>query len=223
MHDAVVGRVSIARCAELLTAAGDTIERSALSRYCDTHGLKVGRQGRATLVDFEAVREHRSSNYTREVMSGQAVHGESPRPSAVVTPIPARDDPQRGLKEIQYRNALRDEAERDGHLTPTGEVDAGAADAIAAMRAAFAQAASEAADKLAADLHLPADQVRTIRSHMKRYGRVGQERFAQVMAATIADANEPAAEAYQRLSVLTAHAIRLRSRPQAIDDAAARA
>lgn len=219
MHDAVVGRVSIARCAELLTAAGDTIERSALSRYCDAHGLKVGRQGRATLVDFEAVREHRSSNYTREVMSGQA-SAESPRPVATVTPLPTRDDPQRGLKEVQLRNALRDEAERDGLLTPTGEVDAGAADAIAAMRAAFAQAASEAADKLAADLHLPADQVRTIRSHMKRFARVGQERFAQVVSATIADANEPTAEAYARLSILTAHAIRLRARPQAIDAAA---
>lgn len=226
MHDAV-GAVSIARCAELLTLADDKIDRSALSRYCDTHGLKLGSRGRAVLVDFETVRDHRRSNYTREVMSGQASSAApaqvqpAPAPAPTnVTPLPARDDPQRELKQVQLRDALRKEAADEGLTTPTAEVDAGAADAIAALRAAFAQAATEQADLVAAELHLPSEQVRPLRAALKRFARLGQERFAQVIARTIADANEPETEAYRRLTVLTAHAIRLRADRKGASDRA---
>ncbi|PHY12713.1 hypothetical protein CSW58_10790 [Caulobacter sp. B11] len=55
-----IGPVSVARCAELLTAGGDKIDRSALSRYCDSHQLKLGKVGREMMVDFETVSDHRA-------------------------------------------------------------------------------------------------------------------------------------------------------------------
>lgn len=219
MHDEKIGLVSIARCAELLTAVKDRIDRSALSRYCDSHGLKRGQQGRAVLVDFEEVREHRSANYTREVMSGQTSGlplEVASRPAATVTAIPSREDLTRGLKEVQLRQALREEAEAEGQLTVTAEVDAGAADAIAALRASFAQVAGECAEKAAADLHLPSEAIRPLRSHFRTFARLGQERFAQTLAASLSDANEPGTEAHARLIALTAHALRLRGRPSTV-------
>lgn len=217
MHE-LIGHVSVSRCAELLSERGDQVERSALSRYCDQHGLKVGRRGRQVMVDFEAVQAHRAANYTREVMSGVAV-APAPaltieaRPSAPakVTALPGRDDPARGLKEIQLRQALRAEAEDEGRLCSTAEVDAGAADAIAEMRAAFAQVATDYAETAAAELQLPAEKVRMMRATLKRYARQAQDRFAKRLSASLADANEEESDAYARLTRLAAVAIQLRS------------
>lgn len=216
MHDALLGLVSLARCAELLTLAGDAIDRSALSRYCDNHELKRGKSGREVLVNFEEVREHRSGNYTRQVMTGgkelpPAEPAPAPVQSATVTPIPDRNDPARELKSIQVRRELRDEAAEEGRLTDTAEVDAGVADAIVEMRAAFAEARADLAERLAAELGLPPEKVRQLRAGLKRYDRIGQTRFATRVARTLRDANETATEAHDRLMVLALHAARLRS------------
>lgn len=64
--------ISITEAARLLSEAGDHIDRSALSRYCDLHDLKRGKRGRSVLVDLEEVRRHRATNYQREVMRGEA-------------------------------------------------------------------------------------------------------------------------------------------------------
>lgn len=219
--DAPVGLVSVARCAELLTAAGDSIERSALSRYCDKHGLKQGR-AKGTRVDFETVRAHRAANYTREVMSGRPVAATPASPSAQaleapaaaqVVRIPERDDPARGLKEIQLRAAQREEAEAEGRLTHVAEVDAGAAEAIVEMRAAFAESRGPSAEHLAAELGLPPEKVRVLRAALRRYDRVGQERFAARIARALQDVNrEGPDEAQTRLARLAAMAVRLRGR-----------
>ena len=218
--DAPVGLVSVARCAKLLTEAGDPIERSALSRYCDKHGLKQGR-AKGTRVDFETVQAHRAANYTREVMSGRPVAAAPPPPSpqmagpavAQVVKIPDRDDPARGLKEIQLRAAQREEAEAEGRLTHVAEVDAGAAEAIVEMRAAFAESRGPSAEHLAAELGLPPEKVRTLRAALRRYDRVGQERFAARIAKALQDVNrESPDEAQARLNTLAAMAIRMRGR-----------
>ncbi len=221
--DARVGLVSVARCAELLTAAGDSIERSALSRYCDKHSLKQGR-AKGTRVDFETVQAHRAANYTREVMSGRPVAPvlapaalpleavAPPAPAGAVVKIPDRDDPARGLKEIQLRQAQRDEAEAEGRLTHVADVDAGAAEAIVEMRAAFAEARATAAEHLAAELGLPPEKVRTLRAAFKRYDRVGQDKFAARIARALQDVNrESPSDAQARLAALAALAVRLRA------------
>ncbi len=214
------GNVSVARCAELLSANGDKIERSALSRYCDTHGLKLGKQGREVLVNYEAVQKHRAANYTREIMSGHPLasggadlveRAQSPIP-APVAQIPARDDPARELKAAQLRQTLREEALALGELTLTAEVDAGMADAIAELRSAFAAELHDQAELLAAELRLPPEQVRQLRAGLKRYARIGQSRFAAGMVRLIAAAREPEGAARARLAELTALAVRQRAR-----------
>lgn len=210
------GHVSVARCAALLSEAGDKIDRSALSRYCDTHALKLGKVGKEVIVDFEAVQAHRAANYTREVMSG-GVTIQAPQspaaapPSATVTQIPAADDPSRELKRIQVRREMRDEAQAEGALTTVAEVDAGVAEAIVEMRSAFAAARASEAERLAAELGVPPEKVRVLRAGLKRYDRIGQDRFATRIARTLAMTNEGAGEALDRLVALAAHSVRLRS------------
>lgn len=225
---ALVGAVSVARCAELLTAAGDKIDRSALSRYCDAHSLKLGKQGREVMVDFETVQKHRADNYTRSVMAGDLA-----APPITVAPPPAsllelaagaerpavvsRDegpvplDAHRRLKEVQLRRELRDEAIEEGQLADVSEIDAGAAEAIVEMRASFAEARGEFAERLAADLGVPPERVRFIRAALKRYDRIGQERFATRLGKALAEANETAEEGLGRLMALAAYAVRLRA------------
>jgi hypothetical protein len=213
------GHVSVTRCAALLTEAGDKIDRSALSRYCDTHGLKLPKVGKEVLVDFEAVQAHRSANYTRQVMSGgvEVPEATSPAPAAAaqVVPIPTAADPARELKQLQLRREQREEALAEGNLTTVAEVDAGAAEAIVEMRAAFAAARATEAEKLAAELGVPPEKVRIIRAGLKRYDRVGQDRFATRIAKALAEGNEGAGPALDRLNALAAHALRLRAVRQA--------
>ncbi|ATC34155.1 hypothetical protein CA606_18470 [Caulobacter vibrioides] len=209
----------MARAAELLTAAGDVIERSALSRYCDAHSLKLGKVGREVMVDFEAVRDHRKNNYTRSVMSGEALHSVPATEAAPPTPNPtsaARDEPvkldeHRQLKAVQLRRELREEAAEEGKLTDVAEVDAGAAEAIVEMRAAFVEVRADFAERLAAELGLPSEKVRTLRAALKRYDRVGQDRFATRIGKALAAGNESTGEALDRLMTLAAHAVRLRA------------
>lgn len=233
MTEALIGLVSLARCAELLTLAGDKIDRSALSRYCDTHALKGPKVGREVHVDFEAVRAHRVANYQRQVMAGgrelpatavatlalpmapAAVAEPEPapvQPVATVAQIPARDDPARQLKELELRRRQREEALEEGHLTDVAEVDAGLAESVVTMRAAFAEVRADFAEALAAQLGLPPEKVRVLRAGLKRYDRVGQERFADRLAKVLQDANETGSEAEARLTQLAAHAVRLRGR-----------
>jgi hypothetical protein len=215
----LIGRVSVARAAELLTAAGDVIERSALSRYCDAHSLKLGKVGREVIVDFEAVRDHRKNNYTRSVMSGEALVAApvaeaappTPPTSAAQAEPPVKLDEHRQLKAVQLRRELREEAAEEGKLTDVAEVDAGAAEAIVEMRAAFVEVRADFAERLAAELGLPSEKVRSLRAALKRYDRVGQERFATRVSKALAAGNESTGEALDRLMALAAYAVRLRA------------
>lgn len=210
-----VGLVAIAKAAELLTEAGDPVSRAGLSQYCRDHGLKGEKSGRAVLVDFEEVQEHRRLNFTREVMSGRKVEAVAPpAPVAEVVQIPPKDDPQRGLKQVQLRQALREEAIAEGRLAEIAEVDAGAAEAVAELRAAFVAARAQIAEELAAELGLAPDKVRVLRAGLKRYDRVGQERFATRMGRALATGNETTGEAVARLKELTAHSVRIRAKGQ---------
>lgn len=202
--------VSVSRCAEMLTELGDVIGRPALSRYCDTHGLKVGKVGRDVMVDFETVRDHRKVNYQREVMGGAAPEPAA-QPEPKVVNIPPRDDPARQLKELALKRERREDAVEEGLLASVAEMDAGAALAIVEMRAAFAEKSDSVSRALAGELGLPPEKLRTLRAGLKRYARLGQEVFAERMARTLAMVNEPQAEALDRLAALAIQAARLRS------------
>lgn len=228
MHD-TIGPVSVARCAELLTAKGDKIDRSALSRYCDAHGLKGEKIGREVKVDYETVAAHRAANFTREVMSGAAIEATIVPAAPVAAPtLVAQVAPpmsptaqianmseHRGLKAVQLRRELREEAHEEGLLTVVAEVDAGVAEAIVEMRAAFAHANEDCSERLAAELNLPPERVRALRAAFKRFAQIGQERFATRMAKTLAAGNEPVGDAIDRLKALSAYAVRLRGHAEA--------
>ncbi|MDP1738903.1 MAG: hypothetical protein Q8L23_15860 [Caulobacter sp.] len=214
----LIGRVSISKCAELLTAAGDRIDRSALSRYCDAHGLKLAKEGKSVPVDFEAVRAHRSENLQRELMSGQPVPAPAPlqlvqaqaAPSAnaVIASMPEH----RELKAIAVRRELRDEAREEGLLTEVAEAEAGAAEAIVEMRTAFAAIRGGTAETMVARLGLKPEHVRPIRDMLKQYDRAGQGRFAQAMARLLTEGNEETGDAVERLTALAAVSMRFRAR-----------
>lgn len=223
--------VSISRCAELLTEAGDAIERSALSRYCKQHGLKGPKRGRTVYVNYEAVRRHRAENYTREVMSGQAIAGSvAPAPATAAPAAPtltvidgrgAEDDPAGGqavasldparrLKEAQARKAERELEELEGKLVRIDEVDAGLADAISVFRSTSSANLKNAVDKIIADLELDSSLKRPLRVHVRRYVRDSEAAFAGAMAKITAEAREQESAARRRLTILAAHAARLR-------------
>lgn len=86
--------VSISECAKRLTDLGQPIDRSALSRYCDEHGLKVGKVPgiRGVAVDFNRVKEHRELNYQRHLMAGG--EAETPAPVEVSSPAPVVRAPE---------------------------------------------------------------------------------------------------------------------------------
>lgn len=223
----LIGRVSISRCAELLTLAGDRIDRSALSRYCDAHGLKLPQEGKVVPVDFEAVRAHRAENYQREIMSGQAVPvAAAPVVMLPVTPVAsppavaptsvnavvASMPEHRELKAVALRQALREEAREEGLLTETAEAEAGAAEAVVEMRTAFAAARTTLAETMVARLGLKPEHVRPVREFLRQYDRQGQTRFAQAMARALADGNDSDGDAYERLTTLAAVSMKMRSR-----------
>ena len=56
--------LSITAAAERLTAEGDAVERSTLSRYLSQHAeaIAVRQDGRARLVEINALRQHRAEN-----------------------------------------------------------------------------------------------------------------------------------------------------------------
>lgn len=213
-----IGPVSLARCAELLTAAGDKIDRSALSRYTDRHSLKLPRQGKEQLVDFETVQAHRSENYTREVQSGTpvpvvaAAAQPAPAPGGSMTQQVLQLSEHRELKAIQVRRELREEAKEEGLLTEVAEVEAGAADAIVALRTAFAADRGALAETIVARFGLKPEDVRPMRDILRRYDRKGQEAFAGAMAKLLVEGYEETGDTLERLQLLAAVSIRMRAR-----------
>ena len=222
--------VSIAECARRLAKIGDPVERSALSRYCDSHNLKIGSGSRPKVV-FEDVVKARSS-YQREVMSGRpgpdlTASPQNPAPiraenTNIADPADQmlhRNDPSRRKKAAEADKAEIELAKTRGELVAMAEVDAGMADAIAQMRQSLEAGLSDSADQLAAELRLPPEDARTIKTHMKAFVREAQAKFsgacAEVSRDLTADARpETVRSARRRLRELAARAQMMRRRPE---------
>lgn len=78
--------ISIQKCADQLTAGGDTVSRSALSRYIKDHGIATVKRGREKLVDFQTVKDHRDRNVMRKIMKGEPMDGPPPGPTPPASP-----------------------------------------------------------------------------------------------------------------------------------------
>lgn len=170
--------VSITEAAARLTAAGDPVDRSTLSRYLKQHSeaLELRPSGKTNLVEFGALRAHRAENIRIRPVAA---------PSAVVAggrPAPRFGGSQSdgAARKAQADAEMRemDLAQRRKELVPVGEVDRAARESIALMQAAFEQALEADAASLAVRYGW---EERTVRLALKAHARKGLDAFNREM------------------------------------------
>ena len=177
--------ISISEAATRLTAMGDLVERSTLSRYLKQHSeaIELRDDGKARLVEFNALLAHRSENIRIRATSPTA------RPAAAqgnFTPAPRFSGSQSdgAARKAQADAELRemDLAERRKTLTKVSEVDRAGRDAVALMQSAFERALeTEAAN---ASVKYGFDE-RATRMVLKAFVRKGLENFNQTILGRI--------------------------------------
>jgi hypothetical protein len=167
-------RVNLSRARELLAERGDRVGQPALSRYiakyCDA--LDPQKDGRETTVDFETLAKHRSENINR------AASAPSSSPASVSISKGRAHEASLNIKAQRQIREL-DIAERIGALTPTREVRAAAAEAMAALRNAFALALNDSAAALAHAFNL---EPRLVRPYLKTFEKKGLDAFSRALA-----------------------------------------
>jgi hypothetical protein len=166
-------RVNLSRARELLAERGDRVGQPALSRYIAKYSdaLDPQKDGRETTVDFEILALHRTQNVNR------AASAPSSAPASISLSKGRAHEASLNIKAQRQMREL-DIAERIGALTPTSEVRAAAAEAMSALRNAFALALNDSAAALAHAFNLEA---RLVRPHFKEFGRAGLEAFARAL------------------------------------------
>ena len=129
-------RVNLSRAREMLAELGDRIGQPALSRYVTKYAdaLDPQRDGRETTIDFEVLALHRAENLRAE-----------PTPSSSPSAPVSKGRANEAALNIRAQRQMRelDIAERTGALTPTRDVQAAAAEAMSALRNAFALALND--------------------------------------------------------------------------------
>lgn len=172
---------SITDAAQRLSDLGDHVDRSTLSRYLKQHAeaLPLKPDGKSNLVEFGALRQHRSENVRLK-----------PSPARARDPGPAASRPGAGrfagsqsdglARKAQADAEMRemDLAKRRGELTPTFEVDRAGRDAIALMQSAF----DRAVESEAATLNVRYGwEERLVRIALKAFAGKGLEVFNRQM------------------------------------------
>jgi len=168
--------ISITDAAARLTAAGDSVDRSSLSRYISQHGeaLATRREGKANLVEFGALAAHRAENVRLRKPVATLVTGPATAPQKPARFAGSQSDG--AARKMQADAELRemDLAERRGELTIAAEVDKAGRDAVALMQSAFDRAIdTEAAT---ASVKYGWDE-RVVRLVLKAFARKGVDVF----------------------------------------------
>lgn len=183
--------ISITEAARRLSASGDPVDRSTLSRYLKQHAeaLPLKPAGKSNLVDYQALRQHRGENIR---LAGRATAPDdhpvrADRPGGE-TPGAARAPAERfpgSQNSGAARKALADAelkemdlAQRRGKLTIVDEVDAGGRNAVALMATAFDRAIDQEAASLS--VRYGWDE-RAVRLALKGFARKGTEAFHREM------------------------------------------
>ena len=168
--------ISITEAAARLTAAGDAIERSALSRYVSQHGeaLATRRDGKANLIEFGALMAHRTENVRLRKPSLPLAAG--PASAAAKPSRFAGSQSDGAARKAQADAEMRemDLAERRGELTLVDEVDKAGRDAVALMQSAFDRAIDPEA--ATASVKYGWDE-RLVRLVLKGFARKGADVF----------------------------------------------
>jgi hypothetical protein len=171
--------VSITVAAERLTAAGDLINRSSLSRYLSQHSeaLATKPDGKSKLVEFNTLAAHRSENIRLRKSA-------APAQSSAAAPLAARrfagSQSDGAARKAQADAEMRemDLAERRGELTLVAEVDKAGREAVALMHSAFDRAVE--GEAASASVKYGWDE-RIVRLVLKSYARRGTEVFHSEM------------------------------------------
>jgi len=194
--------ISITDAAKRLTAAGDVVDRSTLSRYVGQHAeaLPTRREGKSNLIEFGTLAQHRAENIrlqqTRRSPEPPTVAPDAgPRPPTQISAAARDKEASAALRELELARELR-------QITIVREVADAAQTAIVRMRGAFERAVEGEAATLA--LKHGWDE-RKVRLALKTFAQAGLEVFHREMLERI-DAMQradDAGESYQEeLSVL---------------------
>ena len=167
------GRVNLARAREMLAESGDLVGQSSLSRYVTKYSddLDPQRDGRELTVDFETLAKHRGENINR------AATAPSSSPASVSVSKGRAHEASLNIRAQRQMREL-EIAERIGALTSTREVRAAAAEAMSALRNAFALSLNDSAAALAHAFNL---EPRLVRPYLKSFERNGLEAFARAL------------------------------------------
>jgi hypothetical protein len=187
--------ISITEAAKRLSATGDVVDRSTLSRYVSQHveALPTKREGKSNLVEFATLLQHRSENIrlTRRPADPAppvVLDGGARQPTQISAA--ARDkEASAALRELELARELR-------QITSLREVADAAQTSIVMMRNAFERAVDSEASSLS--LKHGWDE-RKVRISLKGFAQAGLEVFHRVMLDRI-DAmqrSEAADEEYQ--------------------------
>lgn len=170
--------ISITEAAARLTASGDRVDRSTLSRYLKQHAEALPKRpdGKANLVEFEALAAHRSENIRIRAMPAEVRPAAPGRLAAPAATRFAGSQSDGAARKAQADAAIRemDLAERLSKTTLVSEVDRAGRDAIALMQAAFDRAYEGEAASLS--LKYGWDE-RMVRVALKAFARVGTDIF----------------------------------------------
>lgn len=166
-------RVSLRRARELLAERGDRVGQPTLSRYVSKYAdaLDPQRDGRELTINFEALIQHRSENINRAASAPSSAPASVSISKGRANEAALNIRAQRQMRELEI-------AERIGALTPTREVRAAAAEAVSALRNAFALSLNDSAAALAHVFNLEA---RLVRPHLKEFEKKGLEAFARAL------------------------------------------
>ncbi len=177
--------VSITEAADRLTAAGDAVERSTLSRYLAQHSdaLEVRIEGKSKLVEFGALRQHRAEN-VRLRQAPRAMSGPAGGQGSTGQRRFAGTQSDGAARKVTAEAEMRelDLAERRGELTPTAEVDKAGRDAVALMQSAFERAIESEAATASVKYGL---EERIWRIALKSFARRGLDVFNQEIRARL--------------------------------------
>ncbi|HOT83790.1 MAG TPA: hypothetical protein PLQ12_10875 [Candidatus Defluviicoccus seviourii] len=174
--------LSITDAAARLTALGDSIDRSTLSRYLKQHAeaLPVRREGRSGLVEFEALVVHRRENIRVEQKPAPLLTAPASAGANAVADATAKTQSVGAARKALADAELRemDLAERRRELTPTREVDESGRGSVVLMQSAFDRAIEPMASECAIKYGWNERQVRLV---LKSYARIGLDMFHRVM------------------------------------------
>ena len=137
--------ISITEAATRLTASGDKVDRSTLSRYLKQHAeaLPLKPDGKSNLVEFGALVSHRSENIRIRALPFLAPAGApAASPSAPAASRFAGTQADGAARKVNADAEMREMelARRKRQLTIVAEVDKAGRDAVALMMSAFERA-----------------------------------------------------------------------------------